>query len=333
MVALVDAQARAQDQITAGVVTLITHLLRGFSAWYDEREIAKVVVPIASQVLAGQEAAAHLTTAYLSQVLAAYNVATPVASLAPDAGYLRDADILEVYSRLFETYRWAVSTGKSDAEASQLALDRAELVADTDVNLGMREATRTGLQHITEVLGYRRVIHPELSRGGTCGLCIAASDRIYAKAELLPIHGRCHCTTAPLLAGGEDPGKSLNASDLARLYSDAAGGDNKQSTTNGAALKRTRYQVDEHGELKAVLVPAKPYQARDGETKLPAQGSRAAKPAATKDRLPTFGEQLDRLEKTLPPFQAMADAGNPQAMALVKQRMARIAELRQRLGR
>ena len=38
-----------------------------------------------------------------------------------------------------------------------------------------------------DIRAYRRVIHPELSKGGTCGLCIAASDRIYFVDDLLAL--------------------------------------------------------------------------------------------------------------------------------------------------
>jgi hypothetical protein len=29
----------------------------------------------------------------------------------------------------------------------------------------------------TKIIGYRRVIHPEMSRGGMCGMCTEAADR------------------------------------------------------------------------------------------------------------------------------------------------------------
>ena len=52
-----------------------------------------------------------------------------------------------------------------------------------------------------------------------------------------------------------DPADELNAVDLSQLYRDSGG-------TSGAHLKRTRYQVDEHGELGPVLVPKAKYKPR-----------------------------------------------------------------------
>jgi hypothetical protein len=92
---------------------------------------------------------------------------------------------------------------------------------------------------------YRRVIRPELSNEGSCGLCVVAADRIYYKDDLFPLHARCNCGVLPV-TDDNDPGLELNREDFARLYS-AAGG------TAGAKLKRVRIAVQEHGEIGAVL--------------------------------------------------------------------------------
>ena len=115
----------------------------------------------------------------------------------------------------------------------------------------MRLADRTASNGTLQAAGvthYRRVIHPELSKGGTCGMCVVASDRVYKTGTLMPIHANCECTVAPI-AGDDDPGHRINAADLRRLYGDAGG-------TGRAGLKRTRYRIDEHGELGPVLTPA-----------------------------------------------------------------------------
>jgi hypothetical protein len=101
-------------------------------------------------------------------------------------------------------------------------------------------------------VGYRRFIHPEFSAGGVCGLCVAASDRIYHRETLRPIHLRCKCTSAPVTKT-YDPGLGLNDSDIKNLYTDAGG------STSAADLKRGRYKIA-YNELGPVLVPA------DGES-------------------------------------------------------------------
>ena len=110
-----------------------------------------------------------------------------------------------------------------------------------DLTMAMRESARTVLADADDVIGYRRVIHPEQSRGGSCGLCVVAADRLYRKSELLPIHGRCRCTIAPVTRA-HDPGAELNAADLDQLYG-AAGSSRRED------LKRVRVTVEQHGEL------------------------------------------------------------------------------------
>jgi hypothetical protein len=101
--------------------------------------------------------------------------------------------------------------------------------------------------HESKIIGWRRVIHPELSRGGSCGMCIVATRQVYKVDTLRAIHSRCRCTVAPVTAQ-HDPGSVLNHDDLQEMYA-AAGG------TTAAHLKRTRYQYkqEDHGEFSNVL--------------------------------------------------------------------------------
>ena len=96
-----------------------------------------------------------------------------------------------------------------------------------------------------KIIGYRRVIHPEFSKTGTCGLCIVASSRFYTKAELMPLHDLGKCTISPMTAT-QDLGLKLNEDDLAKIY-DAAG------STYAEDLKKITVQINEHGELGPIL--------------------------------------------------------------------------------
>ena len=115
-----------------------------------------------------------------------------------------------------------------------------------DTALARREAAHGQMELSTEIIGYRRVIRPELSKSGTCGLCVAASDREYKRGDLLPLHDRCKCIVLPIIAD-IDPGVRLNQDDLDRLKADAGSNSAKD-------LKRTRYRVDEHGEIGPYLL-------------------------------------------------------------------------------
>ena len=94
----------------------------------------------------------------------------------------------------------------------------AQRIAQQEVLAKAVDLDRPGVK----ILGYRRIIHPELSRGGTCGLCIArrgsAVSRQRADADPQPL-------LLPIAAVTEDhdPADVLNKADLTQLYSDAGG--------------------------------------------------------------------------------------------------------------
>lgn len=197
------------------------------------------------------------------------------------AGVLID----EVAERPAEQRRYAKSVGKSDEEALEAAIERAEVIADTDLHDAGRERVSDIYRAAKTVTGYRRIIRPELSTSGTCGLCAAASNQRYTVEELMPIHDRCKCETMPITED-EDPGGVINRSDLNKLY-EAAG------STLAQDLKRVRITIDEHGELGprmtsgGVLIP-------DGTTR-----KRRAQPKkqSTKTRTKTSGSGESQDEK------------------------------------
>jgi hypothetical protein len=138
----------------------------------------------------------------------------------------------------------------------EAALERAQQTVQGTFQLVGRRQSQFTLKRSADgglITGYRRVIHPEMDKGeGTCGLCIAATTRIYHVEELMPIHPGCHCTQVPVreLKSGRtiDPGGAINDRDLPSYYRDAHGNTAEQ-------LRQTRYRVDEHGELGPVLAP------------------------------------------------------------------------------
>ena len=171
---------------------------------------------------------------------------------------VKESSTEEIFNRPARDYRYNVHQGATPEQALQSSVDRIDSLIDDNLMLSQRFAEAEALAQAADldrrVIGYRRVIHPEQSRGGSCGMCIAASDRVYKVGQLKPIHGRCNCTVAAVTKDF-DPGDRVNAVDLSTLYRDAQG-------NQAAELKRTRYQVDEHGELGAVLVPAAAYKSR-----------------------------------------------------------------------
>jgi hypothetical protein len=123
--------------------------------------------------------------------------------------------------------------------------ERLTSIVNDDIAAVSRDEAQKVMAASAKVIGYRRVIHPEFSKTGTCGLCIVAASRFYKKSELMPLHDLCKCTISPLTKD-RDLGLRLNEADLARIY--AAAGSNY-----GDDLKRITVQVREHGELGPIL--------------------------------------------------------------------------------
>lgn len=150
------------------------------------------------------------------------------------------------YGRVADGFRYQVTVrGDSEEKAQTKALARLAVVAETDVTLAVREQYRRSLGQM-RADGYRRILHPELSETGPCGLCVVAADRVYHSGDLLPLHARCCCEVLPIY-GDLDPGLALNADDLRTLY-EAAGGNRRE------VLRKVRVVLAEHGELGPILI-------------------------------------------------------------------------------
>lgn len=243
---LVTVQGDNQAQLNQLAATTAAKAAESFDSWYDHSLIAAYATELASQVRAIQSHTASSTDAYLSEVLADITGKRvgPSGTINVSRGLRNGVNPVEVYGRSADVYRYQRSLGKTEEEAQSAAVQRAQVMAQTDVQLAA-QAQSHKFMVVKKVEGFRRVIHPEASKGGTCGLCIAASTRIYHRAELLPLHARCACTTLPVL-NGVDPGNTLNKDDLSALYQQAG-------STGAAKLKRVRYSLHTDGEIGPVL--------------------------------------------------------------------------------
>lgn len=215
-------------------------------AFYDETAVQAFARQMAQQSRAGQLQTASLAAQFQRQVLAVFDAPPPVARVIDPVRH--DVDPDEVYQRPAVTVRYLRTADITDEEALRQGLQRAERLIEDDLMLASRDGAQAALMDAETVTGWRRVVRPELSRGGVCGLCIVASDRVYHRENLMPMHARCRCDILPVL-GDLDPGGDLNASDLGDLY--AAAGDN-----GARALKATRVRYTEHGELGPILTRA-----------------------------------------------------------------------------
>lgn len=142
--------------------------------------------------------------------------------------------------------------------ALQKAGERAERMVGQDISGASRNIYSIAIDSIPDnaVIGYRRVVHPELSKNGvSCGLCIVASTMEYRKSDLLPIHSGCNCEVCEIYSkDGKlyDPGHIINMEDLEVFYREAG------NSTHGWDLKKGRYKVVNHPEYGPTLVNAHP---------------------------------------------------------------------------
>ena len=246
---LIDAHGVRRTELDDRIQRLVEAEFARFGGWYSPRMVASVVSDVAERVAYGQIAMAQLTDAHLSQVASYVSNRYIVGGTVPATmGQTLRRGVTnheEVYTRVAAEFRRQRSLGATEPEALNAALARARAMVSTDMGLAFQHQSRQFMRE-RRISYYRRVLRPELSKGGSCGLCVAASDRIYKRETLLPIHARCKCTVIQVTAN-TDPGTQLNDDTLAELYG-AAGPDGKPSTA-GPDLKRVRVKVFDHPEL------------------------------------------------------------------------------------
>lgn len=218
------------------------------------RELAQQLERLRTQ-RAGATATPTITAPSPTPAATSPTTGTTSSTVAPGR---RDAlDPGEPYNRVAEGYRHQiVARGSTPEQAQRAAEARIAAIAWTDVTLAVREQVRRtlgSLSSIAGVEGYRRVIRPELSETGPCGLCVVASTRIYSVEDLKPMHDRCVCEVLPII-GDMDPGLYLNNDDLDRIYGGGVDGGTRGGKRGTARLARMRVVFTEHGELGPILV-------------------------------------------------------------------------------
>lgn len=248
--------------LTAGAAASVWAPFAQLGDWFDPNETLDATRDASRAILAAIEAVDALVSQWTSLVISivtgttSSSIATPTIATTPPVAYPRaGVDPFQVYSRPVWRYRDTLGEGGTQEQAIAAAQLQVDVTSHMDAMLAAREAAmaqaleeaRAGIA-AERSLHFRRVIRPELSAGGACGLCIVASDQIYSFEDLMPLHDRCKCVVMPIV-GDEDPGIRINTDDLGRFYTDAG-------TTASAGLKRTRYRVEEHSELGPLLVNA-----------------------------------------------------------------------------
>ncbi len=200
---------------------------------------------------AGARAAIAATDGY-------FGVATNLGAIGVDGvdpWDLRGVSAEDYLMRPIITARAGLGQGMDWTDAILTGLERALVMAMTDVQLGQRHSADWWAKS-GRIAGYRRTL-----TGKSCGLCATASTQRYHQGDLMPIHGRCDCGVAPI-TGGSDPGQVINHGLLNDLQSASNRSDywaDHSLTVTGGKVEtdagdRFKPTVRQHGELGPVLV-------------------------------------------------------------------------------
>lgn len=257
--AWLDHYASTTATSDAATSTAVWSAYRTIEDWANPDQTIDAAKNAVATILSAQRKDAGTASEFVEYYLQLLTGSRPRRNTGGGGAYVRNANPFDVYSRPVFAYRDTLATGMQADQALLEAKRRAEILSVTDAVLARRDAAIASIS-LSTATHYRRVIHPELSQTGVCGLCIAASTAVYSVDDLMPIHSRCKCTVLPIIDGA-DP-ELWNQHDLEKLYAE-------NPATKRQDLAATRYTVNTDGELGPVLTPAK------GESTVPRSGQLA----------------------------------------------------------
>lgn len=167
-------------------------------------------------VLAAQRTAVAQTDAYMA-VAASMVLDAPVEPVGLDA-----EPLIGVRARhgrpLEEVYGGVRRVARQDGFDRGLAYLRQQIM--TDAALAQRNAAHAIAEADDSVAGWRRVLNP--AGGNVCGMCVAASTRVYGRSDLQPIHRQCRCTVQPI-HDSSFTGRVLDRDRLEAVYERSGG--------------------------------------------------------------------------------------------------------------
>lgn len=251
---LVETYAAEQARLTAALIRLLLALWLGFPYWgnrdMERAWVARSVVEV--DVTLAQ--VRRLARAYMLTYLELIDARPESLPETVDTYERGGTPLTEVYHRpaRLRDYVERIERGQGATpdEATEKAIaefeERLRTIIDEDVMLTARDEQEKVARASSKVIGYRRILHPEFSQTGPCGLCVVAADRLYNVGTLPPMHPNCKCTVSPVTKT-QDFGLRLNRDDLDRIYAAAGGTDRRK-------LTQLRIKEVTHGELGPMLL-------------------------------------------------------------------------------
>lgn len=252
----VEAYAASQARIAATLLRVLRALWRAYpSNQWDNLDLRRAwAAESAVRVDIALAQTRALARGYMLTRLGQVDARIARLPEASDSYERGGVALTEVYERPARQREWVERSERLEgvpkveavAKAEAAFEERLEQVVAADIQLTARDEAQKVMETSPDVVGYRRIIHPERSASGTCGLCIVAADRLYTIKELMPIHDNCKCTV-DVVTKTSDPGLALNRADLNEIY-EAAGGNTRSE------LSQLRIKTVKHGELGPMLL-------------------------------------------------------------------------------
>lgn len=258
---LVDTYAQQHAAIVNALLRALLQIWLPFLWWGRPDMVNAAAAASAAQVDVATRRARRLSRTFMLRQFDLMGVDTDALPPIEDVYPRSETPIVEVYKRPARQLEHLIREKRRQQELEErqpepwpetvtdvewrVFEERLTSLVEDDMAATARDEANKVMRATPEIIGYRRVIHPEFSKTGTCGLCVVASSRFYTKAELMPLHDKCKCTISPLTKT-MDLGLRLNDDDLAKIY-EAAG------STYAEDLKKITVQIREHGELGPIL--------------------------------------------------------------------------------
>jgi hypothetical protein len=243
---LVSAYAAAQEAARAEAAAVAEAAWLAFGAFYTTEQVAELATQMAELSLAAQDMARGAVGSYVAEAVGLLTGQPPRFGRGASRSEIRNGtDLRLVHRRPAQSYRRAIALGKDEQEARRIAAIRATGLMRSDTALAERAEAHLLLERMG-ITQFRRILHPELSASGSCGLCIAAADNIYSTGDLMPIHPpHCKCTVLPIVDDW-DPGKELNQQDILSYAGarELAGATGPRGGTTRRDLASVRYHAE-----------------------------------------------------------------------------------------
>lgn len=152
-----------------------------------------------------------------------------------------------VYRRPFVDLRRKLADGSQMSEAIEAGARRANLLAQTEIELAKRNVGLKVRQANQNIVGYIRT----LTGSENCALCYVASTQRYRKGDLLPIHPGCDCGEMPLY-GTDDPGQVIDQTRLDATH-EAVNERFGRFDLSARDIDYRQIRITNHGEMGPML--------------------------------------------------------------------------------